>query len=90
MISEVSSWLHFLTCLAREFACKELRAPFSSHTLIQTSVFPIHLLIHSVSVLVAYSVPDSVLGTRNKIGNRPEHHQTLTLKGLLSNRETCK
>lgn len=86
MISEVSSMLHFLTCLAREFAYNELHPPLSSHTLIPTSVFPIHFLIHSVSILYAYSV----LGTRNKIGNKPEHHHTLTLKGLLPNREAGK
>lgn len=90
MISEVSAMLHFLTCLAREFACNELHPPLSSHTLIQNFVFPVHFLIHSVSILYAYSVSDSVLGIRNKIGNRPEHHHILTLKGLLFNRETSK
>lgn len=39
MISEVSAMLHFLTCLAREFACNELHPPLSSHTLIQ-NCFP--------------------------------------------------
>lgn len=89
MISEVASMLHFVTCLAREFACNELRSPpptTHTHRFILASVIPIHFLIHSVSILDAYYVRVTVLAIGNKVGTRPEHHQAPTLKSLHSNR----
>lgn len=82
MISEVSSMLHFVTCLARGFACNELHPPPpNTHTFIQASVFPVRVLIHSISIVDAYYVRVTVTAIRDKVGTRPEHHPAPTLKG---------
>lgn len=83
--------LHFVTCLAREFACNELHPPPpNTHTFIQASVIPVHVLIHSISILDAYYVKVTVIAIRDKVGTRPELHPAPPLKGLHSTRETEK
>ena len=84
MISKISSMLHFLTDLAGEMNYIPL------HRHLSRALFS-HSFSHSFSsILDVYYVPMTVLGSRNKVENSPEHHQTPTLKSLCSNRTIGK